>query len=1053
MPKYTESTLEQATLEWLAELGYGVAYGPEISPDLPAGSTQADSLSSVAQETMPLAEKERADYGEVILAGRLREAVARINPEAGEEARKEAIRKVLQVPNTSPNLAVCNQTFHQMLRDGVNVEYQAEDGSPRGDQIRLVDLENLDNNDWLAVNQFTVIENKNRRPDVVIFVNGLPIAVFELKNPADEKATVKKAYHQIQTYLADIPSLFAYNELCVISDSFHTKMGTITSSFDWFMKWRTVDGEVVAPLSQNELKVLVNGVFQKKVLLDLVTNFIAFEKDKEQLVKKVALYHQYHATNKAIQSTVKATKDDGDGRIGVIWHTQGAGKSLTMAFYTGKIIQKLNNPTIVVLTDRNDLDQQLFNTFSGVAPLFRQTPKQIERRANLKRELKVASGGVIFTTIQKFLPEEVKSEFPLLSERKNIVVIADEAHRSHYGFKAKLNRRQSLSYGFAKYVRDAFPNAAFIGFTGTPIALRDKNTISVFGEVIDTYDVTRAVEDQATVPIYYEARLAKINLAESEKPKIDAEFEEVTEGEEVECKERLKSKWSRLEAMVGAEKRLGLIAEDIIEHFEERQSVISGKGIIVCMSRRIAVEMYKNIITARPKWHSEDDQEGSVKVIMSGSASDPAEFQPHLRNKQALDELALGFKDDRDRFQLAIVRDMWLTGFDVPCLHTMYIDKPMRGHGLMQTIARVNRKYKDKQAGLIVDYLGVANELRDALSYYSEGDQQNTAVPQDEAVKILLEKYEIVKEMFHGFAYPDYFSSLEARRTEILTEAVDFVLSLEDGAERYKKAVTELVYAFSIAIPHQDALTIRDEVAFFQAVKAGLVKLTPTGGGPTEEDYDQAIKQIVSKAVVPEKVIDIFAEVGLKKPNIDILSDEFLAEVAGLEQKNIAFEVLKKLINGEIKSLERRYLVKARSFREMLEETLTKYQNRTIESAQVIAELIELAKSIRQEQERGGNLGLSEDEIAFYDALANNESAVRELGDETLRKMAQELVQIIRKNTTIDWTLKRSVQAHLRILVKGLLKKYDYPPDKQDLATVTVLEQAELLARDWTGEN
>jgi len=1037
--KYTESTLEESALEWFRKLGFQAVFGPDIAPD---GRNP-----------------ERDSYSQVVLESRLKSAFGRLNANIPVSAREEAISRVISIPNFNPKLEINNKAFHQMIRDGIDIEYKTKEGSIKGDKVWLIDKENLENNDWLVVNQFTVIESasertgNNRRPDVVIFLNGLPLAVFELKNPTDEKTTIQQAYSQLQTYKTDIPSLFSYNELSVISDGHNAHLGTITSPIEWFMKWRTVDGKEIAPLSQNELKILINGVFGKKRFLDLISNFIVFEQDKKDISKKVTIYHQYYAVNKALRKTIKASQKKGNKKAGVIWHTQGSGKSLTMAFYAGKIIQELNNPTLVVITDRNDLDDQLFGTFSKTKDLFRQIPQQVVDRNDLKTKLKVASGGIVFTTIQKFLPSENRKEFPLLSERENIVVIADEAHRSHYGFKAKINKRQGLSYGFAKYIRDALPNASFIGFTATPIALRDRNTTAIFGDVIDIYDVTRSVEDKATVPIYYEARLAKINLLESEKPKIDRDFEEITEGEEINRKEKLKSKWARLEAMVGAEKRLKLIAEDIVEHFDNRLSVIDGKGMIVCMSRRICVDLYGEIIKLRPEWHSDNDKKGFLKVVMTGAASDPQHFQPHIRNKHRREQLAEKFKDPDDKFTLAIVRDMWLTGFNIPCLHTIYVDKPMKGHGLMQAIARTNRIFKDKQGGLIVDYMGMAAELREALSYYTKSDQQLTAVPQEEAVKVMKEKYEIAKDMFHYYDYLAYFTALEARKIEILTEAVDYILKLEDGAKRYKKAVMELAYAFSIAIPHIEALKIRDEVAFFQAVRVGLIKLEPTTKtGPTDEDYNQAIKQIVSKAIVSDKVIDIFASIGLKKPNIEILSDEFLAEVEGLEHKNIAFEILKKLLNDEIKTMERSYLVKARSFKEMLEKTLLKYQNRTIESAQVIAELIELAKKIKKEQERGKDLGLSEDEVAFYDALATNESAIRELGDETLMKMARELVQIIRKNTTIDWTLRESIQAKLRIYIKRLLKKYDYPPDEQEIATKTVLEQAELLAKDWKGE-
>ncbi|MBI4057989.1 type I restriction endonuclease subunit R, partial [Candidatus Microgenomates bacterium] len=889
---------------------------------------------------------------------------------------------------------------------------------------------------------YTVIENNtNRRPDVVIFINGLPVVIIELKNPGDEKATVKNAFNQIQTYKQDIPTLFAYNELSIISDGNEARVGTISANLEWFTRWRTVDGTELASNALPQLEVLLKGIFDKQRLLDIISNFVVFETDGEKTIKKAAAYHQYFATNKAVESTIKATQEEGDRRAGVVWHTQGSGKSLTMTFYAGKVIQALDNPTLVVLTDRNDLDNQLFGTFSKCPDLLRQTPKQANDREELKELLRVASGGVIFTTIQKFLPENGHQTYPMLSDRKNIVVIADEAHRSQYEFIS----------GFAKHMRDALPNASFIGFTGTPVELTDRNTRAVFGEYVDVYDVTRAVEDHATVPIYYEARLARIELKKEEQPRIDPEFEELTEGEEVERKEQLKSKWARLEAMVGSEKRIALVARDLVEHFENRLSVIEGKGMIVAMSRRIAVELYNEIIKLRPNWHSDDDNKGFLKIVMTGSAADPLNYQPHIRPKHELDEMARRMKDPDDELKLVIVRDMWLTGFDVPSLHTMYIDKPMQGHGLMQAIARVNRVYKDKQGGLIVDYIGIAPELKEALSYYSESDRQETAIPQDEAVSVMLEKYEVVKGMYHSFDFGKYLSGTPSERTQTISAGTDFILGLHEGKKRYLQAVSELSKAFSLAVPHEKAIGIRDEVGFFQIVRSGIIKMEPHGGGPTDEEYDVAIKQIISSAVTTDAVIDIYSAAGIKAPDISIFSEEFLEEVRNMNHKNVALELLKKLLNDELRTMTRTNLVKSRSFAQMLEETIRKYQNRTIEAAQVIAELLELAKKIRDEKDKGKDLGLTEEEVAFYDALANNESAVRELGNKTLKEMAKELVDMLRKNTTIDWTIKESVQAKLRVYIKRLLKKYHYPPDKQESATKIVLEQAGLLAKDWTG--
>lgn len=1024
--KYTETDLELATLEWLEELGYSVIGGPEIAPP-PDGESP-----------------ERKSYSDVVLEDKLWNAIEKFNPDIPADAKEEAFKKILQVPFITPSAIINNKIFHAYLRDGVDVEYMRSDGSVAGDKVKLVDFVNNAENDFLAVNQFTIIENNNnRRPDVVVFINGLPVIVIELKNPGDEKATVKGAFNQIQTYKQDIPSLFAYNELSIISDGIEARVGTLSANLEWFTRWRTLNGIDIASNALPQLEVLLKGIFDKSRLLDIISNFIVFETDGEKTIKKAAAYHQYFATNKAIESTIKATQEEGDRRAGVVWHTQGSGKSLTMTFFAGKIIQELNNPTLVILTDRNDLDNQLFGTFSKCSDLLRQTPKQANDRHELQALLKVASGGVIFTTIQKFLPVHGEHDYPMLSDRKNIVVIADEAHRSQYEFIS----------GFAKHMRDALPNASFIGFTGTPVELTDRNTRAVFGEYVDVYDVTRAVEDHATVPIYYEARLARIELKKEEQPKIDPEFEELTEGEEIEKKEKLKSKWARLEAMVGSEKRIALVARDLVDHFENRLSAMDGKGMIVAMSRRIAIELYNEIIKLRPQWHSDDETKGFLKVVMTGNAADPLNFQPHIRSKHELDGLARRMKNPDDELKLVIVRDMWLTGFDVPSLHTMYIDKPMQGHGLMQAIARVNRVYKDKQGGLIVDYIGIAPELKEALSYYSESDRSETAIPQDEAVSLMLEKYEVVRGMYHGFDYQKYFSERASERTQTISSATDFILGLEDGKKRYLRAVNELSKAFSLAVPHDKAMEIRDEVGFYQIVRGAIMKMTPVDGRPTDDDYDMAIRQIVSSAVTSDAVIDIYSAAGIKSPDISIFSEEFLAEVKNMQHKNVALELLKKLLNDELRTMTKTNLVKSRSFAQMLEETIRKYQNRTIEAAQVIAELLELAKKIQHEHEMGQELGLTPEEIAFYDALANNESAVRELGDETLKAMARELVDMLRKNTSIDWTIKESVQAKLRIYIKRLLVKYKYPPDKQEGATKIVLEQAELLAKDWIGTN
>ncbi|WP_152050799.1 type I restriction endonuclease subunit R [Tautonia marina] len=1024
-PGISESVVEDAALSWFEGMGYEVAHGPDLAPGEPGA--------------------ERDSYADVVLEGRFRASLARINPGIPATAIDEAARKVLRTE--TPSLVENNRRFHRMLTEGVDVEYRRPDGSIAGDKVWLVDFTHHERNDWLVVNQFTVVEDRRkRRADMVVFVNGLPLAVIELKNAGDENATVRGAFNQLQTYKLDVPSLFARNEVLVVSDGLQARIGSLTADFERFMPWRTVEGDDVAPKGTPELEVLVKGVFDKGRFLNLVQNFVVFESDGVSVVKKLAGYHQFHAVNKAVACTVGAASPEGDKRVGVIWHTQGSGKSLTMAFYAGKIVKDpaMANPTLVVLTDRNDLDDQLFGTFSNCQSLLRQAPVQVERRDQVAEMLKVASGGVVFTTIQKFLPETKGAKYPLVSDRRNIVVIADEAHRSQYDFID----------GFARHMRDALPNASFIGFTGTPIEATDKNTQAVFGDYIDVYDITRSVEDGATVRIYYEGRLAQIALNEGEKPKLDDEFEEVTEGQEVEKKEKLKSKWARLEAMVGAEKRVELVAQDIVDHFEQRTAALEGKGMIVAMSRRICVDLYDEIVKLRPDWHSDDDSQGAIKVVMTGSASDPQAWQPHIRTKSGREAIAKRFKEPADPLRLVIVRDMWLTGFDAPCLHTMYADKPMQGHGLMQAIARVNRVFRDKPGGLIVDYLGLAHVLKKALASYTEGDRRQAGIPKEEAVALLLEKHEVVSAMLFGFDFSPIHSDDPGRRLGVVSGAMNFILerdqqSPEDNLKsRFMDEVSKMVRAFALAVPHDDALTIRDEVGFFQAVRAGLVKYTPAEG-KSEHEVDSAIRQLVSKAITTDRVIDIFTDAGMKRPEISILSDEFLAEVRDLPQRNLALELLRKLLNDEIKSRSRKNLVEARSFAGMLEEAIQRYQNRSIETAQVIAQLIELAKEMRAAHRRGESLGLTEDELAFYDALEVNDSAVKVMGDETLRGIARELADVVRRNVSIDWTEKESVKAKLRTIVKRLLRKHGYPPDKQEQATMTVLAQAETLCKDW----
>jgi type I restriction enzyme R subunit len=793
-------------------------------------------------------------------------------------------------------------------------------------------------------------------------------------------------------------------------------------------------------------------VFQKDLFLDLIHNFIVFENGGGTTIKKLAGYHQFHAVRNAVAQTVAACKPSGDRRVGVVWHTQGSGKSLTMAFYAGRIITDpdMENPTLIVITDRNDLDDQLFGTFAGCHELLRQKPEQARDRDHLRELLQVASGGVIFTTIQKFLPAERGEKYPELTDRRNVVVIADEAHRSQYGFEAKVDTKTGeVLYGFAKHMRDAVPNASFIGFTGTPIELTDKNTRAVFGDYISIYDIQRAVQDGATVPIYYESRLAKLELDPDEKPNLDEEFEEVTEGEEEHRKEKLKSKWAALEALVGTEKRINLIAADLVEHFENRLEGLEGKGMIVAMSRRICVDLYNAIVALRPNWHSEDDQKGAIKVVMTGSASDPLDWQQHIRSKSGREAMASRFKDESDPLKLVIVRDMWLTGFDAPCLHTMYVDKPMRGHGLMQAIARVNRVFSNKPGGLIVDYLGLAYQLKEALANYTRnGGTGETAIDQEEAVAVLIEKYEICCSMFHGFDWTKWITGNQQDKLLLLPAAQEHVLSIDDGKNRLRKVVTELSKAFALAVPHEEALKIRDDVSFFQAINSALQKNTIRTTDPGR-DIDHAIRQLISRAVSSEEVIDVFSAAGLEKPEISILSDQFLDEIRHLPHRNLAVELLQKLLKDELKTRSKKHLVQSRAFSDMLEKSILGYTNRSIETAKVIEELIQLAKDMREADRRGEELGMSEDEVAFYEALEVNESAVQVLGDEKLKLIARELLDTVRKNASIDWTVKESVQAKLRTMVRRILRKHGYPPDKQEKATNTVLEQAELLVPQW----
>ena len=1046
MTDFSESDIEKTTLKWLAKLGWKVLHGPDIAP----GTTNA----------------ERNSYAQVVLKKRLHDSLSQLNPHLPDAALEDALHRLARPDGAT--IEARNRAFHLMLVNGVNVEYRDDDGAIRGAQVRILDTDHPSNNDWLATNQFTVTENRNRRrPDIILFVNGLPLGIIELKNPADPNATIQMARQQLQTYKTELPTLFSMNEILVVSDGMEARVGTITSEWEWFKPWRTLPGEESAQ-NVTKLRTMLHGVAKPSHFLALIRDFIVFDDDGGgSLTKKMAGYHQFHAVRVAIGETIRAAAiwcgdDDtldsagsgkpgarlggstGDCRIGVVWHTQGSGKSLTMAFYAGAVIREtvMENPTIVVITDRNDLDDQLFGTFSRCQDLLRQPPVQADSRADLRRRLSVESGGVVFTTIQKFFPAEKGDRHPVLSIRRNIVVIADEAHRSQYGFID----------GFARHMRDALPNASFIGFTGTPIELNDANTRAVFGEHISVYDIRRSVEDGATVSIYYESRMAKLSLDEGERPTIDEDFEEVTEREEMESRERLKTRWAQLEAIVGSKKRLRLVAEDIIDHLEERCKTLKGKAMIVCMSRRICVDLYQELVSLRPGWHDERDEAGTIKVVMTGSASDPPEWQQHIRNKSQREALANRFRRADDPFRIVLVRDMWLTGFDAPSLHTMYLDKPMRGHGLMQAVARVNRVFRDKPGGLVVDYIGLAQDLKRAFATYTEsGGTGEIAIDQEKAAQIMLEKYEVCSAMFHRFDWSGWVGGAPEVRLGMLPGAQEHILSLDNGKARYIEAVTKLTRAYALASTRKEAEEIRDAVGFFQVVRGALAK-KPTSGEYIGEDLDGAIREIVSRAVESKGVLDIFAAAGLDKPDISILSDEFLAEVRGMPKRNLAVDILQKLLNMEILKRRRKNVVQARSFAEMLERTLRRYHNRSVEAAQVIEELIQLAKEMCEAKARGERLGLTDDEIAFYDALETNDSAVQVLGDDTLRTIAQELVRTVRNNVTIDWTIRENVRAKLRVLVKRVLRKYGYPPDKQEKATRTVLEQAEVLADGWIAE-
>lgn len=1045
MAYLSEAAVEQVVLDHLTGLGYAIATDAQIGPDGKA--------------------PEREAYADVVLVKRLTTAIEKLNPTIPAEARGDALRKVLATEK--PSLVEENRRLHKLMVEGVDVEFYSDDGTIRGDKVRLIDFDDLAANDWLATGQFTVIEGSiNRRPDIVVFINGLPLGVIELKAPGGENATLAGAHNQLQTYKSQIPSLFRTNAVLVTSDGITARIGSLTADQERFMPWRTTDGEAIAKKGQPELSVLIDGIFDRRRLLDLLHDFTVFGETGSGLSKIIAGYHQFHAVRHAVDKTVEASAPQGDRKVGVIWHTQGSGKSLLMAFYAGQLVRRpeLENPTIVVITDRNDLDDQLFGTFSMCRDLIRQTPIQADSRDDLQSALSRASGGVIFTTIQKFSPATGEATYPMLSDRRNIVVIADEAHRSQYGFRARIEQKTGeIAYGFAKYLRDALPNASFIGFTGTPIEKDDVNTPAVFGEYIDVYDISRAVEDGATVPIYYESRLARIELPDDEKPKIDAEIEELTEDEATTEQERIKRKWATVEALVGSEKRLAMVAADLVRHFEDRVAAMDGKAMVVCMSRRICVALYNQIIALRPDWHSDDDAAGTIKVVMTGSAADPQGWQPHIGTKARRDLLAKRAKDPNDALKLVIVRDMWLTGFDAPSMHTMYIDKPMKGHGLMQAIARVNRVFRDKPAGLVVDYIGIAQNLKNALGQYSGSDQRQAGIDEAEAIAVLLEKYEVVKAMYHGFDYARGLAGTPHERLIVLAEAIEWILgrqhdaaakeTSEDGKRRenrrYQDAVLALSKAFALASASDEARDIRDEVGFFQTVRAALVK-SAEGSGKRSADREFAIQQILDRAVVSTEIVDILAAAGITTPDISILSDEFLAEVQQLEKKNLALEALRKLLNDEIRSRSKTNVVETKRFSERLEAAIARYHTNAISTVEVLQELIDLAEEVRAARRRGEDEGLSQDEIAFYDALAESESAVELMGNDSLKLIAHELLVSLKGSVSVDWSHRESARARMRVLVKRILRKHGYPPDLQDAAVQTVLRQAEALSANWS---
>lgn len=1024
MSNFLENDLEQATLDWFKQLGYQTIYGPDISP----GGSFA----------------ERESFGDVVLYNRLHSALKRINKQYSNEIITELVKKVTRQQSLS--IVQNNIAFQKLLTDGIDVEIKQQDGSIKTEKAYIFDSSDIENNEFLAVNQYTVIENgKERRADIVVFLNGLPVVIIELKNAANEDVGIIEGFNQLQTYKNDIPSLFYYNAFLITSDGINAKVGTITSDIDRFMFWRTIDGEKKT-IGLSQLQVMLFGMMNKKQFLDIISKYSFYVHEENNSFKILSGYHQFYAVKKALYSSHIAISENGNRKVGVIWHTQGSGKSYSMLMYTRQLVLELNNPTIVIITDRNDLDDQLFTTFSKSSDYLRQTPKRANTRKELRSLLNVQAGGIVFTTIQKFSPDESDESVEALTMRRNVVVIADEAHRSQYGLEVK-EKDGKVSFGFAKYMRDTLPNASFIGFTGTPVELADKNTPALFGDYIDIYDLTQAVKDKTTVPIYYESRIAKLDIPQELKPKIDEEYDNIFEGQEETYAESQKRKWARLEAIVGTDSRIDVIVKDFLSHYEMRQQAINGKTMFVTISRKVAVKLYSKITQYRPEWHSDDINKGAIKIVMTSNASDPQEFQPHSTSSAQKKIIANRIKDIDDELKIVIVCDMWLTGFDVPCLHTMYIDKPMSGHNLMQAIARVNRVFKDKPGGLIVDYIGIADNLRTALAQYTPSDRKTTGIDPQLAIDLMLEKYEQIRGLLHGLDYSSYLVGSPSDRINCIVSGIDFVLGKsKEEKKEFLNLVTEISKAYALCSTYEQAQKINIDISYFKAIKSGIIKIIPKDRiKKTKDQLEYEISQLVSKSVISEEVVDILESVGLNKPDISILSDEFLEEIKGLPQKNLALELLKRLLDGKIKSIAKKNIVQAKKFSELLEASVIQYEKRSLETTEVIKALVDMAKDMNELYKRGEELKLSEDELAFYDAISSNDAAKDFYENDVLKQIAKELTISIKNNIKVDWDVRESVRAQMRITIKRLLRKYKYPPDKQTTAVNLIIEQAEKM--------